>query len=267
MNRRHKVKPQAGNINGLDPSADAAAKALRALENPPKAQFLAGFFKTGKGQYAEGDRFLGITVPQVRAIARQIREMPVAQCEILLQSPYNEERLLALIILTRRHERGGQAERMAIYELYWRNRHQVNNWNLVDISAPQIVGETLATSNRAPLYDLARSQSLWDRRIAIVATLAFIRKNDFADTLTISEMLLRDPEDLLHKACGWMLREAGKRDETVLNGFLQQHCRVMPRTMLRYAIEKYSPDHRRAWLDGHPPAGLDKEKWATRGAQ
>lgn len=253
MPKPPRSKDQPGKLKPADrPTLDAAqaCEALHALENPEKAAFLAGFFKTGKGQYAEGDRFLGITVPQVRLVARQFRELHEADCEVLLQSPYNEVRLLALLVLTAQYAKGDEAARESVCNLYLRNRRRVNNWNLVDGSASQILGEHLVPRKRDPLYELAGSPSLWDRRIGIIATFAFIRRNDFADTLRISKLLLKDPEDLMHKACGWMLREAGKRDQDVLTGFLRQHCRTMPRTMLRYAIEKFPPEQRQAWLDG-----------------
>lgn len=236
-------------LNEVAPSsAKLAHEALIALENPEKAKFLAGFFKTGKGQYAEGDRFLGIPVPEVRNVVRQFKNLSLCECEELLQSVYNEERLLALLILVGQFQKG--KNQVAICRLYLKHRKQVNNWNLVDASAPLILGLHLVNRERDVLYKLAKSRFLWDRRIAIVSTFAFIRNNDFDDTLKITALLLNDAEDLLHKACGWMLREVGKRNTPVLEQFLQQHGSKMPRTMLRYAIERFPEDRRKLFLAG-----------------
>jgi 3-methyladenine DNA glycosylase AlkD len=227
-----------------------ARAALLALANPNKAEFLAGFFKTGKGQYAEGDRFLGITVPAIRQLARQFRQLGLLDCERLLQSAYNDERLLALLILVEQYRKGDANIKNKVYQVYLNNRHRVNNWNLVDSSAPYIVGAHLLQQDRSLLYQLAKSRSLWERRIAVLATFAFIRSGDFADTLKFSEQLLGDKHDLMHKACGWMFREVGKRNQSVLEGFLRQHYAVMPRTMLRYAIERFAPAKRTGYLTG-----------------
>jgi 3-methyladenine DNA glycosylase AlkD len=225
-----------------------AHTALMALANAEKAAFLQGFFKTGKGQYAEGDRFLGITVPALRQLSKQFRELSLKDTERLLGSPYNEARSLALLLLVASYQRGDTAARSTVSRCYLRNRRQVNNWNLVDGSAPYILGAHLLRRNRATLYRLAKSRSLWDRRIAMVATFAFIREADFADTLKLAEQFLTDAHDLMHKACGWMLREIGKRDQPVLEAFLQRHHQTMPRTMLRYAIERLSPEKRKAYM-------------------
>lgn len=224
--------------------------ALLALANPNKAEFLAGFFKTAKGQYAEGDRFLGITVPVIRQLSRQYRKLGLSDCERLLQSAYTDERLLALLILAEQYRKGDVGIKNKVYQVYLKNRHRVNNWNLVDSSAPYIVGAHLLQQDRSLLYRLAQSRSLWERRIAVLATFAFIRAGDFADTLKLTEQLLGDKHDLMHKACGWMLREVGKRNQSVLEGFLRQHYAVMPRTMLRYAIERFSPAKRTGYLNG-----------------
>jgi 3-methyladenine DNA glycosylase AlkD len=225
-----------------------ASAALHQLANPAKARLMAGFFKTGKGEYGEGDQFLGLTVPAIRAVATRFRDLGFPACRKLLQSSFNDERLLALMILVEQYRRGDKAEKIAIHRLYLAQRERVNNWNLVDSSASYIVGAHLLERDRTLLKTLARSRSLWDRRIAMVATLAFIRRNEFADTLALAEQLLDDDQDLMHKACGWMLREVGKRDEAVLQGFLKQHHRRMPRTMLRYAIERLAERERRAFL-------------------
>jgi 3-methyladenine DNA glycosylase AlkD len=227
-----------------------AHAALLALANPKKAGFLAGFFKTGKGQYAEGDCFLGITVPAIRRLSRQFRQLGLADCERLLQSAYNEERLLALLILVEQYRKEDVGVKNKVYQIYLNNLPRVNNWNLVDGSAPYIVGAHLLNQNRTLLYKLVQSHSHWDRRIAVLATFAFIRSGDFIDTLKLTEQLLDDEHDLLHKACGWMLREVGKRDQSVLEGFLGQHFAAMPRTMLRYAIERLSPAKRAGYLTG-----------------
>ncbi len=225
-----------------------ARAAVQALANPAKARFMAGFFKTGNGEYAEGDRFLGVMVPQVRQLARQFHELSLPEAERLLKSPYNEERLLALLILSDRYAKGNSSTREEICSRYVENRVRVNNWNLVDSSAPYILGSHLISANRALLYQLVKSRSLWDRRIAVVATLALIRQNQFLETLELSRLLLQDREDLIHKACGWMLREVGKRNESVLEGFLKKHHASMPRTMLRYAIERFPEAKRKTYL-------------------
>ena len=223
---------------------------LRLLGDPEKARILQGFFKTGPGEYAEGDRFLGIKVPQVRLLLREYRGLTPTDALPLLASPIHEERLFALLALVRCFEKGDQSTREQIYTLYLANTGRINNWDLVDISAPQIVGGFLLERDRAPLDLLAQSASLWERRIAIMATFTFIRRNRFEETLRIARLLLHDREDLIHKAAGWMLREVGKREPAVEEGFLKEHCRVMPRTMLRYAIEKFPEEKRQMYLKG-----------------
>ncbi len=223
------------NTHALD-----ALQALHAQRDPEKAAFFQRFFKCGPGQYGEGDQFLGLSVPQVRSVLAQNRTLPVDACVDLLQSPFNEARLLGLLILVAQYQRkrATDAERQTVFETYIAQRHRVNNWNLVDASAPTIVGGHLLQRDRTLLDQLVLSPSLWDRRIAVLATFAFIRTGDFADTLRLCEPLLGDREDLMHKACGWMLREVGKRNEAVLRGFLDAHAPHMPRTMLRYALER-----------------------------
>jgi 3-methyladenine DNA glycosylase AlkD len=222
---------------------------LRRAGSPPDAAFLQGFFRTGPGQYGEGDRFLGIRVPALRALLPKLDQLPAAELDAVLSSEWHEARLLALLALVRRYGRGAAAERQAVYRLYLRRTDRINNWDLVDVSAPHIVGAHLAERSRAPLQRLARSRSLWERRIAIVATHFLIRRGEVAETLAIAELLLDDEHDLIHKAVGWMLREAWKRDGEVA-GFVAAHCRVMPRTMLRYAIERQSPAERLRYLRG-----------------
>ena len=206
------------------------------------------FFKTGPGQYGEGDRFLGITVPQLRAISRTHRDLRLNAVAALLGSRWHEERLLALLILVHQYRRADEPTRAAIHRLYLDHTRSINNWDLVDSSAPQIVGAHLETRDRSKLRRLARSPSLWERRIAMLATYHYIRKNDFADALAIAELLLHDDHDLIHKAVGWMLREIGNRDRAVEEDFLRRHARVMPRTMLRYAIERFPEPLRRKYM-------------------
>ena len=229
-------------------TADDAQQHLRSLGSPEQAVNLARFFKTGPGEYGEGDHFIGVKVPVIRKVAKEFKSLPLAEAECLLHSEIHEERLLALVILVGQFEKANNATRKSIYDLYLANTEHINNWDLVDLSAPKIVGRHLETRSRRPLYRLAKSASLWERRISIVATGWFIWRDDFADTLKIAEKLLGDQEDLIHKAVGWMLREVGKRDEAALVEFLDEHCPVMPRTMLRYAIEKFPEKKRQSYL-------------------
>ena len=221
---------------------------LRALADGEKASFLQKFFRTGKGEYAEGDKFLGITVPVLRAVAGKYRHMPLSQVRTLLKSKWHEERSAALVILVNKFERADESEERAVFDLYLAHTAYINNWDLVDLSAPRIVGAYLLHRPRAVLYRLVKSQSLWERRIAIVSTQYLIRKNDFADTLKLAALLLKDDHDLLHKATGWMLREVGKRDESVLVRFLDKHAHQMPRTALRYSLERLSATERKHYM-------------------
>ncbi len=223
---------------------------LRTLGDPETAQVLRGFFKTGPGQYGEGDVFLGIKVTPLRLLARDFQTLPLPEAEKLLRSELHEARMLALLILVRAFGRGDDSARTAVYDLYRSNTARINNWDLVDASAEHIVGGYLAERDRQPLYELAASAGLWERRIAIVATQHFIRQGDFADTLKLAALLLADRADLIHKAVGWMLREIGKRDEATAEAFLREHYRRMPRTMLRYAIERLPEPRRREYLCG-----------------
>jgi 3-methyladenine DNA glycosylase AlkD len=209
---------------------------------------LSGFFKSGPGQYGEGDRFLGITVPAQRKVAREFAELPLEGIAELLASGVHEERLTGLIILTRRYETGDEACKKACFDFYLANLAGVNNWDLVDSSAHQIVGSHLLERERKLLYRLAKSKNLWERRVAMIATYAFILEGESAETFAIAELLLDDDHDLIHKAVGWMLREVGKRvspDE--LRRFLKKNAARMPRTALRYAIERFSPEERARW--------------------
>ena len=222
--------------------------ALQELANPEDALFLQRFFKTSPGQYGAGDRFLGIRVPQLRALARTHADLPLKSALDLLHCVYHEARLLALIILVNGYRRADDEQRTAIYNAYRANTRYINNWDLVDASAPGIVGQHLEQRDRAELTHLARSHSLWERRIAIVAKFHFIRQNDFADTFRVARILLKDEHDLIHKAVGWMLREVSKRDRPAAEKFLVRHYQLMPRTMLRYAIERLPEQRRRDFL-------------------
>jgi 3-methyladenine DNA glycosylase AlkD len=223
----------------------AIERRLRSLADATIAEHHLRFFKCGPGQYGEGDAFLGIMVPMMRTLSKELTPISVAEAAALLQSRWHEARLLALMILVRKYERGDDPIRDEIYRSYLANAHRINNWDLVDVSAPHIAGAHLLERDRAILYDLAKSQSLWERRIAIIATQHFIRRDDFPDTLRIAEILLNDRHDLIHKASGWMLREVGKRNQPLLERFLRKHVKRMPRTMLRYAIERF-PEQLRA---------------------
>ena len=257
---------------------------LRQITNPARARITQCFFKTGPGEYAEGDRFLGLTVPQLRVLAKRYWGLPLHDIATLLRSPIHEERLLALLLLVQAYRDGDADEQHRIYTVYLRSTKFINNWDLVDCSAEHIVGAFLAGRNvrrrspTAPCLDrrspdgrrdlrsigvarsgdrpqqllvrLARSDSLWERRIAIIATFHFIKRGEFGPTLWIARLLLRDEHDLIHKAVGWMLREVGKRDVAVEEKFLRQHYRQMPRTMLRYAIELLPEGRRRCYLKG-----------------
>lgn len=223
---------------------------LRRLADPEKAKVLRRFFKTGPGEYGEGDLFLGITVPVIREQVREFFGTPLPEVVKLLKSPVHEERLLALLLFVKKYEKGGDALKKKIYTLYLKNTRHINNWDLVDLTAEKIVGPFLADGKRQPLYHLTKSKSLWERRIAILSTFHFIKNREFSDTLNISRMLLMDEHDLIHKAVGWMLREVGKRDAPVLEKFLVRHYRAMPRTMLRYAIERFPERKRQKYLNG-----------------
>lgn len=221
---------------------------LRASANPEHAAGLQRFFKTGPGEYGEGDRFLGLRVPAIRRVVRQCDGLALSGVLALLRSKYHEERLLALLVLVRRFERGKPEERENLFNTYMAHREFINNWDFVDLSAPRILGAWLLDRPRDLLYEFAKSANLWERRMAVLATLTFIRRGQFEDMLRLVEGLLSDRHNLIHKGCGWMLREAGNRDRRVLTGFLERHVARMPRTMLRYAIEKLPPGERSAWM-------------------
>ena len=263
-----KIRGRAGGVLKSS-EADAVRSELRALANPAKARILSGFFKTGRGEYGEGDRFLGVVMPQLRKVVKAHWRAPEGEIVRLLRSEYHEERMAALLMLVEQYRRGDESRKKAIYELYLANTAWINNWDLVDLTAPYIIGAQLAgtdstvrrgirpsatqqtcpdpppqqkSGEKCELRKLARSESLWERRIAMLATYHFIRQGDGRAALETAGLLLHDPHDLIHKAVGWMLREVGKRCSMEQEcGFLDTHAAVMPRTMLRYAIERF-PD-------------------------
>lgn len=222
---------------------------LLALEQPERAVALARFFKTGVGQYGEGDQFLGLSMPQLHTVVKQFRNLPLDEAEKLVQDPYHECRMTGLLIWVGQNQKAGSARRAAILERYLVNRQYINNWDLVDVTCTHILGKHVAKDDRSILYDLAHENHLWSQRIAIVSTLALIRSGQFSDTFSIVEILLPHKHDLIHKAIGWMLREVGKRNADALEEFLHDHVRQMPRTALRYAIERFDPSRRRYYLD------------------
>jgi 3-methyladenine DNA glycosylase AlkD len=231
-------------------SLKAIQNHLRNIADPATARISQGFFKTAPGEYGEGDIFQGIKVPVLRSLVNTFRNTPPDVIAKLLHSKFHEERLFALFLLIDFYQHGDNSAKQSAYDLYLAHTHQINNWDLVDTSAHHIVGDFLSTRSRQPLYQLVASDSLWERRIAIISTLCFIRRNEFTDTLLISKSLLADDHDLIHKAVGWMLREVGKRDLIAEEKFLQEHYRSMPRTMLRYAIERFPEARRKQYLSG-----------------
>jgi 3-methyladenine DNA glycosylase AlkD len=235
-------------------TVDELKSDLRRLSNPERAKQCARYFKTGKGEYGEGDIFLGIIVPEQRKIAKKYLGLDLKDIGSSLASKIHEERLIALLILTYKFKSKilNDKGREEIFNLYLKNARlgNINNWDLVDLSAPNVVGGHLLDNNRSILYKLAKSNNLWERRIAVLATFMFIKYNDFKDALRIAELLLEDKHDLIHKAVGWMLREIGKRDQSKEEGFLEKHYKKMPRTMLRYAIERFEEGKRKAYLGG-----------------
>ena len=255
---------RAGVARAALPSAGAVERELVASGDGERALALTRFFKTGPGQYGEGDRFIGLTLPQIRSQVRALRALPLKEIDELLDSPWHEVRTLAVALLAEQYPRADAAGKRAIYELYLRRTDRINNWDLVDISAPRVVGAHLLARSRAPLRRLARSRSLWERRIAIVSTFAFIRAGDFDDALAIAVMLLSDRHDLIHKAVGWMLREVGKKDERVLRRFLDRHAPDMPRTTLRYSIERLSPALKKRYMAVRPRQARGRSRRLTR---
>jgi|UniRef100_UPI004025739D hypothetical protein len=252
--RKRKI-PLAGTLQNnpisTEEIADIAADIQRELEtyaDPVKREYLPRFFKTGKGEYGEGDKFLGVVVPNTRTVAKQHKDAPFAVMAELLQSQWHECRLCALLMLVERFKKSSEKERKLIYDFYLSQTARINNWDLVDLSAPGIVGEYLKDKSRDDLYRLADGALLWEQRIAVVSTYTLIKNGDFTDILALSERLLHHPHDLMRKAVGWMLREMGKRDKDLLVQFLEKHSKVMPRTMLRYAIEKFPEEERKEFM-------------------
>jgi 3-methyladenine DNA glycosylase AlkD len=230
---------------------DEIVRQLKLLADEEKKNFLPRFFKTGKGEYGEGERFLGVVVPRVRSVVKEYRATDFETITELLTSPWHEVRLCGLLLLVDNFKRGDDTCRREVFEYYLSHTKSINNWDLVDLSAPYIVGSYLVdrpVEDRQILYRLANSYNLWEKRIAVVSTIAFIRNNNYEDILHLAELLMQHPHDLMHKAIGWMLREVGKRNETVLRSFLDNHVLQMPRTMLRYAIEKFDEKERQYYL-------------------
>jgi len=227
---------------------DDLIKDLDRLKNPVKSKLLQRFFKTGKGQYGEGDIFLGVMVPQQREVAKKYKDLGLDKVQTLLDSKIHEYRLVALLILMTKYKRVDEKKKKQIVDFYLKNTKNINNWDLVDLSCRYILGAYFFDKDRKIFYKLARSKKLWERRIAIISTAWFIGKSRFGDTIKISEILLRDKHDLIHKAVGWMLREVGKRDRKVLENFLDKYSKIMPRTCLRYAIEKLDEKKRKHYL-------------------
>jgi 3-methyladenine DNA glycosylase AlkD len=243
-------------------SADTK-KALKKLSSKKRAESNAWFFKTGKGEYGEGDKFIGVTMPNIRKVVKEFKNLSLSEIEKLLKSKIHEERMCGLLILVEQFNESPKE----IYKFYLKNIKGINNWDLVDVTAHKIIGkylldtsylvgsyplsrggETEKENNREILYELASSKNLWEQRISIISTFAFIDQKDFKDTLKISKVLLNHEHDLIHKAVGWVLREVGKKDEKVLKDFLKKHYKKMPRTMLRYAIEKFPETERQRYL-------------------
>lgn len=226
-------------------------KELEEFADKEKAEIYQRFFKTGKGEYGEGDVFIGLTMPLQRSIAKRYLNLSLNKIQELLKSKIHEHRMTGLIILTEKYKRAKTSEdKENIFGFYLNNSKNINNWDLVDVTCPHIVGNFLLDKDRRILYDLVNSKNLWEKRIAIVSTFAFIREDDFEDALTISELLLDDEHDLIHKAVGWMLREVGKRDEETLKKFLKGNYKRIPRMTLRYAIEKFPEEERKRILRG-----------------
>lgn len=231
-------------------SLEELRQTIKKSANPAQAKILSRFFKTGRGEYGEGDEFLGIKVPISRSIAKQFKDLTLTELQALLNSPIHEERLIALFILIEHFKKADEHTKKIIFNFYLRNTKRVNNWDLVDLSAERIIGVYLLDKDKSMLFKLARSKNLWERRIAIMSTFHFIKNGNYETTLAIADMLLKDEHDLIHKAVGWMLREIGNRNLKVEETYLEKHYKIMPRTMLRYAIEKFPEKIRQAYLKG-----------------
>ena len=231
------------------PISITVKKAILAMAQPNRGVELARFFKTAPGQYGEGDRFLGLTMPQQHAIVKQYRQLPTSETEHLVRDEYHECRMVGLLIWVEQTRKGNSIQRAEILERYLANRQYINNWDLVDVTCTHILGRYIVQADRSVLYDLAREDHLWSQRMAIVSTLSLIRLGQFSDTFNLSELLLSHKHDLIHKAIGWMLREVGKRNADALEEFLHDHIRQLPRITLRYAIERFDAPRRRYYLE------------------
>lgn len=229
-------------------TAKDAENELSKLGSTKKAESSAWFFKTGEGQYGYGDIFIGVSVPEQRKIAKEYKDLPLDEIQKLMNSEFHECRLTGLIILVNQFKKADEKTRKKIFDFYLSNTVNINNWDLVDSSASQIVGTFLLDRDRKLLYKLAVSKSMWERRIAVISTFAFIAQNEFEDTIRLATLLMNDKEDLMHKAVGWMLREMGKRDQATLTEYLDENAHLLPRTTLRYAIEKYPEATRKRFL-------------------
>jgi len=247
--------PQRGAAGSV---LSAARSKLRAHAEPARASVLQRFFRTKRGGYGEGDRFLGLTVPTVRRIAREHLNLSLAELSTLVKSQFHEERLLALVVVVERARRANEKEHRALVRWYWKHMNRINNWDLVDVSAPQVLGPYFAHRSRAPLHTLARSRSVWRRRIAVLTTQHLIRSGEHGETLALACLLLKDEHDLIHKAVGWMLREVGLRDSAALERFLDKHAAEMPRTMLRYAVERQGEAQRRRHMEARARAASSR---------
>ncbi len=225
-----------------------ASKALKSLATPERAKANAWFFKTGPGQYGEGDKFLGVTVPEQRKVSKQFKDLPLVEVEKLVTSPWHEERLTGLFILVALYQKADNKTKKKIASFYHKNRKYVNNWDLVDSSASYILGDYLTNHSRAVLIRLAKSKSIWDRRIAMLSTFGWIKQGVFTDAYKVIDILIKDKHDLIQKAVGWMLREIGNKDKKSLMKFLDEHATTMPRTSLRYAIEHFSAPERSKYM-------------------
>ncbi|MEK6807514.1 MAG: DNA alkylation repair protein [Nanoarchaeota archaeon] len=223
-------------------------QAFQSAADHKKAKLSLRFFKTGKGEYGEGDVFLGIAVQKIRKIAKEFKNISLGEVQKLLDSEIHEKRLCALVILIKKYKTADEIEKKDIFDFYMKNTRRINNWDLVDLSAPNIMGHYLHDKDKKILHELSVSADLWKKRIAVLATFYFIRKDDFKDAIKIAETLLNDAHDLIHKAVGWMLREIGKRNQEIEEDFLKKHRKSMPRTMLRYAIEKFPEEKRKFYL-------------------
>ncbi|UFH54962.1 DNA alkylation repair protein [Spirosoma sp. KNUC1025] len=222
---------------------------ILSLTQPERAIMMMRFFKTGPGDYGEGDQFLGLSMPQQRIIAKQYQTLPISETEQLVRDPYHECRMIGLLIWVYQTQKTGSVQQAAIRDRYLANRQYINNWDLVDVTCPHIIGRYVVKNDSAILYELAEENHLWSQRMAIVSTLALIRVGKFGDTFALAELLSSHKHDLIHKAVGWMLREVGKRNADALEEFLHDHIRQLPRTALRYAIERFDPSRRRYYLE------------------